>query len=157
MTRKTRKKRSSRKKTQSHTRKLGGKQISLLGNNADLNQVIRKLNDVIMLCCHEGSVKQTESESPGRVLPGLDPRMLNFSPASSTKKKAMPRRSKRLAMKMVKAEHKQSPKKRGKNEFFKKMLAAKAAKASSFEYKGKIYKASKRGKTGQLIVYKKAN
>ncbi len=107
MTRKTRKKRSSRKKTQSRTRKLGGKQISLLGNNADLNQVIRKLNDVIMLCCHEGSVKQTESESPGRVLPGLDPRMLNFSPASSAKKKAMPRRSKRLAMKMVKAEHKQ--------------------------------------------------
>lgn len=47
-------------------------------------------------------------------------------------------------------------KKRGKNEFFTKMLAAKAAKAPSFEYKGMTYKATKGGSAGQLVVYKKA-
>lgn len=53
---------------------------------------------------------------------------------------------------------KKSRKKRkgGQNEFFKKMLAAKKAKAPSFEYNGNTYKATKGGNAGQLTVYKKA-
>ncbi len=145
MPRRTRKKHRCRRKTHSaHTSKSGRKKISLLGKDADLDQVIAKLNTVINVCCLGGK----EIESPGRVLTGLDPQMLDFSPASSAKKKGMPRRSKRLAQK-------RSTKKRGKNEYFKKMLAAKAAKAPSFQYKGHTYKATKGGNAGQLIVYKK--
>lgn len=145
MPRRTRKKHRSRRKTPgAHTSKSGRKKISLLAKDADLDQVIAKLNTVINVCCLGGK----EPESTGRVLTGLDPQMLDLSPASSAKKKVIPRRSKRLA-------HKRSTKKRGKNEYFKKMLAAKAAKAPSFQYKGNTYKATKGGNAGQLIVYKK--
>ena len=135
MLRRTRKKHRSRRKTQSaHTSKSGRRKISLLAKDADLDQVIAKLNTVINVCC----LGEKETESSG----------LDFSPVSSAKKKVILRRSKRLA-------HKRSTKKRGKNEYFKKMLAAKAAKAPSFQYGGHTYKATKGGNAGQLIVYKK--
>jgi len=154
MPRRTRKnKRHSRKKTHSRSaRKSRRKNISLLENDADLHQVIAKLNTVINLCC----LGQHKIESPGRVLTGLDPRMLDFSPAPSSGSSVKLRRSSRLAKKAAKAAHKPSTKKRGKNEFFTKMLAAKKAKAPSFEYRGTTYKATKGGNAGQLTVYKKA-
>ena len=52
---------------------------------------------------------------------------------------------------MKKRSMKKSMKKRGKNQFFKLMLAAKKANKKSFSYKGKTY--TKRTK-GHLTFYK---
>ena len=57
MARRTRKnKQHNGKKTKRHhTRSVGRKKIALLGSDADLQQVIAKLNNVITLCCHRRS------------------------------------------------------------------------------------------------------
>ena len=123
MARRTRKnKQHNGKKTQRHhTRSAGRKKIALLGSDADLQQVIAKLNNVITLCCqgeHPVSHQQSHHHKKHKT--------------------------------------KSASKKRGKNEFFTKMLAAKKAKSPSFEYNGNTYKATKGGSAGQLTVYKKA-
>lgn len=118
-------KQRSGKKSKRHTRSASRKRIALLGEDADLKQVIAKLNSVITLCC------QSERSAP------------HHSEEHSKK------HSKKHTTKSA-------SKKRGKNEFFTKMLAAKKSKAPSFEYNGNTYKATKGGNAGQLVVYKKA-
>ena len=122
MTRKTRKnkQRGGKKTHRHHTRSAGRKKITLLGNDADLQQIIAKLNNVITLCCQGEHTPHHHSAEPSK-----------------------------------KHKTKSSSKKRGKNEFFTKMLAAKKAKSPSFEYNGNTYKATKGGSSGQLVVYKK--
>ena len=124
MARRTRKnKQHNGKKTKRHhTRSVGRKKIALLGSDADLQQVIAKLNNVITLCCHSDHTVSHQQSQPHH----------------------------------KKHKTKSVSKKRGKNEFFTKMLAAKKAKSPSFEYNGNTYKASKGGNAGQLTVYRKA-
>ena len=121
MARRTRKnKQRGGKKSRRHTRSTSRKKIALLGNDADLHQIIAKLNNVITLCCQGEHTPHHHSAEPSK-----------------------------------KHKTKSSSKKRGKNEFFTKMLAAKKAKSPSFEYNGNTYKATKGGNAGQLVVYKK--
>ena len=139
MARRTRK---NKRKNRNKTRRAGGAGAhpTVLPAGATLAQVITQLNNVITFCCGKAGSSGMSVPVPRAAGAGAGPPSGAFGGA-------------------VHGGNKKSRKKRkgGKvNEFFTKMLAAKKAKAPSFEYNGNTYKATKGGSAGQLTVYKKA-
>ena len=139
MVRRTRK---NKRKNSNKTHRAGGagRQPHVVPAGATLAQVIVELNNVISFCCGKAG-------SSGMSVPVFRAGAAGAGPPSGT------------VGGIAHGGNKKSRKKRkgGKvNEYFTKMLAAKKAKAPSFEYKGNTYKATPGGNAGQLTVYKKA-